>query len=397
MNPSSRMIVITVLLTLAGMQSGAFAQGKPAQSDGWQGPRPTPPQQRILIPGPQSPAPSGKQVLEIPPQPQQTVPALSAPQAVIPPQPQPETKRPNQLVTVTVTDQLGNYIPGLRPEDFTIYEDDMPQALTYFNTGQNEPVSLGLVVDMSGSMMGKVESARRALRRFVTTIHPRDEVFLEAFNQRPIILQDFTDSRALLLQATAALEPRGGTALYDAILDGLRRVQQGHHQKRALIVITDGLDVASVASRSQTIEAIRQSGVLVYTIGVGNPNGSPVAMVPGVSPMIVNRRRGRGGPAVVYGPSPHLVPGRSGTDETVDSRTLQELSAETGGQHFLLNTEDVVGSLAVLDEATQAISNELRQQYSLGYKSPLKGDVYRSIRVETRRDGVVIRTQKGAG
>ncbi|MGH7961456.1 MAG: VWA domain-containing protein, partial [Candidatus Binatia bacterium] len=285
------------------------------------------------------------------------------------------------------------------PEDFAVYEDDMPQALTYFKTGQDEPVSLGLVVDMSGSMAGKVASARRALRRFITTVHPRDEIFLEAFNQRPIVLQDFTDSRALLLQATAALEPQGGTALYDAILDGLRRVQKGHHQKKALVVITDGLDMASVASLSQTIEAIRHSGVLVYTIGVGNPNRSPITVGPGIAtgPIIVNRRRGRGGPTIGYGPSPFLVQGGSGTDETVDSGTLQELSEETGGRHFLLNTADVVGSLTVLDEATQAISDELRQQYSLGYKSPLKGDVYRSIRVETRRDGVVIRTQKGAG
>jgi Ca-activated chloride channel family protein len=237
-------------------------------------------------------------------------------------------------------------------------------------------------------MLNKIVSARRALRRFVNTVHPQDEVFLEAFNQHLLLLQDFTDSRALLMQATTQLQPDGGTALYDAILDGLRRVQQGRRQKKALVVITDGLDVNSAASRDQTLDAIRRSGVLVYTVGVGDPaaGSRAIGMAPSMSPYMV--RRGMG---------PFVAGPRSGVDEAVDSRTLQELSDETGGKNFLLNTVDVVGSGMVLDNATQAISDELRQQYSLGYKSPLKGDVYRSVRVEVRRDGLVVRTHKGLG
>jgi VWFA-related protein len=306
------------------------------------------------------------------------------------------------LVTVTVTDRDGRYVSGLRPEDFVVYEEDMPQSLTYFNTGQNEPVSLGFIVDTSGSMLNKIVSARRALRRFIEAVHSQDEVFLEAFSQRPQLLQDFTDSRALLLQATTQLQPEGETALYDAILDGLRRVQQGRRQKKALVVITDGLDNRSAASREQAVEAIRRSGVLVYTIGIGNPDGGPrpAGMGPVMSPYLIGRHRR--GPYV----GPYMGPGLmnpspigqgSIVNEAVDARTLQELSDETGGKNFLLNTQDVVGSGTVLDSATQSISDELRQQYSLGYKSPLKGDVYRSVRVEVRRDGVVVRTHKGLG
>jgi VWFA-related protein len=313
--------------------------------------------------------------------------------------------RPSQLITVTVTDRDGRYVPGLKREDFVIYEEDMRQDVTYFNTGQNEPVSLGFIVDTSGSMLNKIVSAQRALRRFVDTVRPQDEVFLEAFNQHPQLLQDFTDSRVLLLQATTQLQPEGGTALYDAILDGLRRVQQGRRQKKALVVITDGLDVNSTASRTQTIEAIRHSGVVVYTIGVGNLAGGSraVGMGPVMSPFpSPYMGRGRRSPF----PSPYMGPGLIGppavsqvnrVDETVDARTLQEFSDETGGKNFLLNTADVVGSGLILDQATQAISDELRQQYSLGYKSPLKGDVYRSIRVEVRRDGITVRTHKGMG
>jgi VWFA-related protein len=304
---------------------------------------------------------------------------------------------------VTVTDPQGHYVPGLTREDFLLYEDDVSQEITYFNTGQDEPVSLGFIVDTSGSMLNKITQARRALRRFMNTIRPQDEVFLEAFNQRPTVLQDFTDSRALLLQATSLLQPQGETALYDAILDGLQRVQKGRRQKKVLVVITDGLDGASAASREQTIAAIRHSGVVVYTIGVGNPEGGLRAVGgqgSGLPPSMMPRPWGgpamgpfRGGPMM----GPPLGSPTAVVDETVDSRTLQLLSEETGGRNFLLNTADVVGSMAVLDSATQAISDELRQQYSLGYLSPLKGDLYRGVRVETRRGGLVVRTRKGIG
>ncbi len=404
MSTSSRVgIVMMILLPLGGVP-GALAQGNKTQQEGWQGPRPAP-QQPIPPPTLQSPVPAGKQVLEIPSRPQPSAPEPSMQQTVVPPSPQPTTVRPSQLITVTVTDRDGRYISGLRPEDFIVYEEDMPQPITYFNTGQNEPVSLGLIVDTSGSMLNKITSARRALRRFVNAVHSQDEVFLEAFNQQPLLLQDFTDSRALLLQATSLLQPEGETALYDAILDGLRRVQQGRRQKKALVVITDGLDNRSAASRDQVIAAIRRSGVVVYTIGVGNPDGGPQVMGPGpVMGPVISPYMGRHRRSPFIGPymgpglmSPAPVGQGSIVDEAVDSRTLQELSDETGGKNFLLNTADVVGSGMVLDSATQAISDELRQQYSLGYKSPLKGDVYHDIRVEVRRDGLKVRTHKGLG
>jgi Ca-activated chloride channel family protein len=201
-------------------------------------------------------------------------------------------------------------------------------------------------------------------------------VFLEEFNVQPMLLQDFTDSRMLLAQGITLLQPAGGTSLYDAILDGLRRVKRGRHQKKALVVITDGLDTASLSSLHQTLNAARRSGVLIYTVGIGNPNSFAAS----------------GGARLRIGPFGMIV---GGGDERVDSRTLQEISTETGGKHFLLNTADVIGSRAVLDTATQTISHELRYQYSLGYASARGGDGYHSIRVETRRNDVAVRTQKG--
>src|SRR5262249_31917453 len=270
------------------------------------------------------------------------------------------------------------------------YEEDMAQDVTYFNTGQNEPVSLGFIVDTSGSMLNKIVSARRALRRFLGTIRSQDEVFLEAFSQTPQLLQDFTDSRALLLQATSQLQPEGETALYDAILDGLRRVQQGRRQKRALVVITDGLDNRSAASRDQVIAAIRRSGVLVYTIGVGNPDGGPRVMGPGpVMGPVIGPYMGRHRRSPFIGPyigpgmmNPSPVGQGSIVEEAVDSRTLQELSNETGGKHFFFNNPDVEGDGVGLDNATPANSHQHPQRCSFGYKMPLQREGEHDIRGE---------------
>jgi Ca-activated chloride channel family protein len=363
---------LVVLLTLTGVSS-ALAQAQPRQSDGWQGPRPTP-QQSTPMPAPQRPAPSGKQVLELPSQPQQRTLEPPRQQAVIPPRPQSETPRPTQLVTVTVTDPNGRYVSGLSREDFIVYEDGVRQDITYFNTGEKEPVSLGLVVDTSSSMHAKIGRARLALHRFVGSIQPQDEVFVEEFNVQPALVQDFTDSRRLLAQAVNRLRPAGGTALHDAILDGLRRIKRGRHQKKALIVISDGLDTASLASLNQTIDIARRSGVLIYTIGIGSPHGG------GISVAI--------GPLAVFG-------GGGGFDEQVDARTLQALSDETGGKHFLLSTHDVIANETVLETATETISRELRVQYSVGYASASGGRRYHNVRVETRQDDLVVRAQKG--
>lgn len=412
MKISGRIPVLFLMLLVLGVAQRTVAQERTGPPDGWQGPWPTP-QQPSPKPAPQSPYPSGKQVMEIPPQVQQSLPPPAQQQLEIPPLVQLDTPRPTQLLTVTVTDPQGRYVPRLQPEDFLVYEEDLPQRITYFSTGQEEPVSLGFLVDTSGSMLSKIERARHALRRFFATIRPNDEVFLEAFNERPAMLQEFTDSRVLLDQGASLLEPNGDTALYDVVLDGLRRVKRGRQQKRALVLLTDGLDTASTASFREAVDAVRRSGVTVYTIGIGNPAGGfrtsgrgahqfpsggvqfPGGRWPGIG-LPGMGLPGRG-PGTRFPPPPALGGRGGGLDDSVDVQVLQTFSSETGGKHFLLNTADVIGNEAVLDRAVQAISNELRQQYTVGYVSPLKGDVYRNVRVEIRRPGLSARAQKGLG
>ncbi len=380
-----RLLVLDFFLFVVLGLDVSFAQERDEsyglQLDGWQGTRPAP-QQAPRPSSPQRYAPLQPQVLELPPTGQPSVQEFPQQQTIPSVRRLPSSKRPKQLLTITVTDQNGQYVSGLRAEDFMLYEGDLSQPITYFNTGQQEPVSLGFLVDMSESMHGKRRRAVQALRKFVLAIRPRDEVFLVGFNHQLHLLQDFTDSRTLLTQATAGLQTSGNTALYDALLDGLRRVQTGQRQKRALILISDGMDTASQASREEAVRAARRANILVYTIGLGDlsqPTRRPSMPMMG----------GMGGP---------FMPSRGRSNlGAVDVRLLQTLSDVTGARHFFLSTRDVLGSQDVLEYATQTIAHELRQQYSLGYLSPLKGDVYRDVRIETRRRGLTIRTHKGSG
>lgn len=358
-----------------------FAQDRGQRPEGWQGPWPgdgqgTGPasQKDLPPPGPQRSMPSGKQVLEIPPHPQSP---LEPPrqQATIPPQRQAEELRPSQLISVTVTDQQGRYVADLQREDFILYEDDVPQSIIYFNTGEKEPISLGILVDVSSSMERKIDRASFALQHLITTAHAGDEIFVEAFARQLTMLQDFTDSRPVLLaivpflprelrRQEALCTPEGpgnipqvrcGTSLYDAIIDGLRRVKKGRIQKKALIVISDGMDEGSANTLTDTVQAAQRSGVLIYAIGIGQ--------VLAASSSFLEKMFG----------------------ENIDIPTLTQTSESTGGRLFTMTTEDVLSNTDALNVATQTISRELRSQYSLGY-TPLKpGSQYRNLRVETQR------------
>lgn len=343
----------------------------------WQGTQPATPEQTIRLPVPQTPVPAGKQVLELPSRPQRPPVAPPRPQVSVRPHPQPRLTRPQQLVTVTVTDQNGGYIPGLRPGDFVVYEGERRQEITYFNTGEHEPVSLGLIVDTSDSMRSKIRHAQHALRRFVDSIKPQDEVFLAGFREQPYVLQDFTDSRVLLSQGIGMLQSRGGTSLYAAILDGLHRIARGRYAKKALVVITDGMDRGSRSSLRQVVNWSRRAGVLIYTIGIGDPH----------------RRYPRPASGSNIDPFGNVI---GWVYEGVYPKTLRRISEETGARHFLLNTRDVTGQKAVLDVAAQTISRELRLQYSIGYASSGGGNRYSKLRVQSTRPGVVVRAQQGS-
>ena len=172
-------------------------------------------------------------------------------------------------VTATVTDGEGRFVSGLRKEDFTVYEDGQPQEITHFNN-ERVPVSLGIALDTSGSMTSdKMSAARAAIDRFVyDLLNPDDELFFMQFANRPQVVQQWTSDRRAISRAVSRVLPAGGTALYDAIADGVPLADVGRHSKKALLVISDGNDTNSRLSIDELRSLIRESEVLVYALGV---------------------------------------------------------------------------------------------------------------------------------
>jgi Ca-activated chloride channel homolog len=329
---------------------------------------------------PHSQNPGTGSVLEIPGGQQQPEPAVPPPSAMTP-QVGPELEIPSRQLrmqpgyaqaTVTVTDRAGTHITDLTKDDFRLYEDGEQRPIEFFRKDLNAPVSLGIIVDTSGSMEPKIPQARAAIAEFIRNLNPRDDVFLFAFSERPFLLQGFTTNHAAVMSRLALLHAYGRTALYDVILDGLIMVSRGRYDKKALLVVTDGMDTASSSSLDQVVAQARRQGVLVYSIGIGDPN---VAM-----------------PSLIFGPFGALI----GGDEIdrVDAHTLQVLSTETGAKTYIIRE---VGDGELLRQATESISNELREQYTVGFTSPNPvHEGYRSLKVEVpKRPDVTVRVRKG--
>jgi len=228
-------------------------------------------------------------------------------------------------LTLTVTDQFGRYVSGLGKNAFTVIDNNEEQELTFFSD-IDAPVSVGVLFDVSGSMSGeKIAKARKALERFINTSHPSDEYFLIAFNTRAQLLLDRTRNGEAILEKLTLVQPKANTALYDAVYLGVERVTRGSHQKKALLVISDGQDNSSRYNFGEVKRLLKESDVVVYSVGIlgGGDSGSSLGMQ-----------------------------GQS---------FLDELSGISGGKSFYPNTN------VEMDEIFERIALELRHQYSVGY------------------------------
>jgi Ca-activated chloride channel homolog len=283
-------------------------------------------------------------------------------------------------VIATVTDGRGRYVPNLTPDDFILEEDGKPQQISHFSQDRNVPVSVGVLLDTSGSMDRKIRTAIEAVDRFIRRIHQDDEIFLMTFSGQAVLRQDFTDDRDKLSQALRRILPTGGTALYDAVAEGVTKIAAGRHDKRAILVITDGQDTASAAKLQEVLEGIRGSEVLVYPLGI-----SPLTYAKGPS------RNAWGWPL------PSLLAGKPGMQskrDEVDMNVLRAFAETSGGRAFLL-AETFVGRGSQIEKILDIIADELRSQYTLGYY-PLRSDDgrYHSIRVRTKT-GDAVRARRG--
>jgi Ca-activated chloride channel family protein len=304
-------------------------------------------------------------------------------------------------VTATVTDANGRFVPNLRQEDFLIYEDNEPQQVTHFSA-ERVPVSLGIAVDTSSSMMGeKIESARSALDRFLyDLLDPQDEIFLYQFSNDPTLLQGWTTDRQRLSRALGRLNPHGGTAMYDAVAEAVPLVQQGQFRKKALVVISDGNDTSSTTRLRDVQQQIRESEALVYAVGIdcSGTSNSPIRRRGSIFeqrrppiPLPFPMPGGRGGwPRPM--PQPPNQPGgwTSPCSDPVNVAALRDLTDDSGGRTELIREP------RDLDPATANIADELSKQYYLGYPAPGKKDGrWHAIRVEVRNHNYRVRARRG--
>ncbi len=307
----------------------------------------------------------GASSLNIPPQLPQTGQSLEVPTRELRQQPGYEQ------VTVTVTEPSGTYVTGLQKGDFKLYMDGQQRPIEFFRQDLNTPVSVGLLVDTSGSMASKIPQARAAIAQFLRDLNDKDDVFLFAFSSQPFLLQPFTTNHDLVMRRLALLHAYGQTALFDVIMQGLQMVQRGRYDKKALLVVTDGMDNTSASTVNDVVSQARRMGVLVYSIGIGNPNPSSSSTIT-LGPFVIG-----------------------GDDfERVDAETLHTLSTESGAKTYIIRE---AGDGEQLRRACENISLELREQYTVGFLAPdPSAGGYRSLRVDVPgKPGADVRVRKG--
>ncbi len=249
------------------------------------------------------------------------------------------------LVPVRVTDRHGNFISGLTEGDFHIFEDGRLQQISYF-AQQDSPITLGLLVDHSGSMGSKLPKVAAAVSAFAHLSNPQDEMFVVDFDDSVSIEAPggklFTSNAAELEEAVTMVSAGGRTSLYDALAAGFDHLKLGQWERKALVVVSDGGDNASRRTFSQIQALARSSPVVIYAI---------------------------------------LLLSESSEEE--NPGILRKLCRETGGIPFLpAKTEGVVNDSA-------QIAKDLRSQYTLGYVPPEQpnGGSYRKIEVRVHAPG----------
>ena len=282
-------------------------------------------------------------------------------------------------VTATVTDSQGRFVSGLRVEDFEIYENGKLQTISQFDS-ERVPVSLGLVLDTSGSMAGeKMSAAQGAVNRFLhDLLGPQDEVFLMRFDNRVRLLSGWTEDRRAVAREVNGIRPGGGTALYDAVSEAVPLGEQGTRRKKALVVISDGNDQNSSIDVDQVQQQIRESELLVYAIGIDGQESLAQSI-----PRIILQF------PVPSGSS--RPPSRSpSSGERLNVRALRSITDDSGGR------TEIVRSARDLDPATAGIASELSRQYFLGYSTSTPRDGrWHTIDVRVKRGNYTIRARKG--
>jgi VWFA-related protein len=250
------------------------------------------------------------------------------------------------LLDVSVQDPAGDHVWDLKKEDFKVFEDGKPQTITHFASG-DVPVTVGLVIDTSGSMRPKYAQVMTAAMSFIRSSNPRDEVFVVNFGDRvfpalpPTI--PFSSSVRQLRDALSMATPEGRTALNDAIVFSLEHLQMGTREKKALLLISDGGDNSSTHNSKEVLRIVQQSSATIYTVGIFDPS-----------------------------------------DPDRNPALLKRLAQISGGQAYFPS------ALSEIDDVCRQIAGDIRTRYTIGYVPVRLGEAG-----STRKIRVIAETPEG--
>jgi VWFA-related protein len=247
------------------------------------------------------------------------------------------------LIPATVSDPSNRFVLGLRQSDFHIFEDGVEQTITHFS-GEDAPLSVGLLFDASGSMDDKLRTSRKAAMQFLQTMNPQDEVFLIQFGDHAELVAGFTHKIDEIQTKLAGIQPGGLTALLDAAEMALREMKKAANTRKAILIVSDGGDNNSKYTSSQIQSLVREADVQVYAMGVFE------------APLFTGLSK----------------------EEVTGPKLLAELAEQTGGRAFTASDPNDLPSVA------SRIGIELRNQYVLAYspKNPAKDGKYRKVEVK---------------
>lgn len=229
------------------------------------------------------------------------------------------------LIPVTVTDSLNRLVTGLDKDNFYLFEDNIQQTIRTFSS-EDAPVSLGIIFDLSGSMSNKLSRAKQAIGELLHTANPQDEFFVVGFNDRPELVEDFSNSPEDTEARLMSLRAGHRTALLDAIYFGLNKMKQAKYERKSIIIVSDGGDNRSRYTVRELLATVQESDVQIYAVGIFDQFAA--------------------------------------TDEERDGPALLDrICDETGGRLFRISDVGDMGDIAT------KIGSELRNQYVLGYRS----------------------------
>jgi Ca-activated chloride channel family protein len=228
------------------------------------------------------------------------------------------------LLAVTITDVLNRPVTGLEKDNFKVFEGKEPQDIRHFS-GEDTPVSLGVIFDTSGSMSSKIDRAREAIVEFFKTANPQDEFFMITFSDKPEELSDFTTSVEDIQGKLLYTMPKGRTALLDALYFGMSKMRQAKYQRKALLIISDGGDNRSRYTEGEIKSLVKEGDVLIYAIGIYD----------------------------------HYFPTE---EERLGPQFLSDIAELSGGRAFTVDNPNDLADIAT------KIGIELRNQYVLGYR-----------------------------